>query len=840
MPMLGSSASSSDESEPILSIENAVAGSSRPKDKAVPMDASNRGPDVDSDSDSDSDYTSDADVYIAPSTRRAYLVHLSSHITTTANPEHPLEPSLFLPVSYWSSSEKDSFFRALNVHSRLRPDLIAAAVRSKSATEVSAYIDALEKALDECRWSSSSKGKGKEKALYTPLSRNEFPAVYEVSDAWVEREGRIARAIITEERRMSADAIDRSREEEIRSMRKSVRARKRRKLVDGDRDQDRDREGEKIRRAHFEEWLAQRRAEWEVRDAIDALDGTMLKAMDMLLREQEEAHSSLQSEDLSPATGSNELLYETREEATSSPDATSQPHPGAQVPLIDDSLIDPVLRGLSVQPQSTDHPPPSQSKPLPSSYNNLDLFNPVTPPFPSAPLPVTATPYLAPVIPEPPGPEPETEYQGIFYSSVDPERQLSPTSRRRLVKRLYMRRKRAAARGDTPDMRNVRLRPGRKPKPRPVGKSEDKGSAAVNEGDGIGSESEADEDIQDGDKEGHMRHPRPSGKTLPYKIREQLSSLGIGVEWLQQEGLDFFHLSAVHKLMKTYSSLENAAPGVSCQISADALRLLLAHVVYFTTRLVRQVIVSREQEMVAKMHTKVWRLASNQVITVSNVEHALMLLGVDVTNKKTHFQCWLDRLDPQGDEGHEGSDDHEDEADDEDEDEENEDAGENARSHNPQDPLSTVPLHRQIFPPFIKLPSSLRSEHTDPSAQSLLTYIPWARTAPSAGDEEDLLASETDEEALGEEIEEEEKLDELDRMQDASHERSLWAKFGEEAATQTHPGKRKRGDDETDGEDFDEMESDYLDEDAPFADDPMRYRPPGGKIKSAAYIDDSD
>ena len=54
---------------------------------------------------------------------------------------------------------------------------------------------------------------------------------------------------------------------------------------------------------------------------------------------------------------------------------------------------------------------------------------------------------------------------------------------------------------------------------------------------------------------------------------------------------------------------------------------------------------------------------------MSNVEHALMLLGMDVTNKKTHFQCWLDRLDPQGDEEHEGSDDHEDEAVDEDEDE---------------------------------------------------------------------------------------------------------------------------------------------------------------------------
>ena len=69
MPISESSASSSDESEPVLSDKNAVAGRSKPKAKAASIDA-----DVGSDSESDSDYTSDADVYIAPSARRAYLV----------------------------------------------------------------------------------------------------------------------------------------------------------------------------------------------------------------------------------------------------------------------------------------------------------------------------------------------------------------------------------------------------------------------------------------------------------------------------------------------------------------------------------------------------------------------------------------------------------------------------------------------------------------------------------------------------------------------------------------------------------------------------------------------
>lgn len=63
----------------------------------------------------------------------------------------------------------------------------------------------------------------------------------------------------------------------------------------------------------------------------------------------------------------------------------------------------------------------------------------------------------------------------------------------------------------------------------------------------------------------------------------------------------------------TYRAMHNVSPEVNSQISASTIRLLLAHVVHFVSEVVRRAIISREQEMIAKTQTKVWRLAENQV-----------------------------------------------------------------------------------------------------------------------------------------------------------------------------------------------------------------------------------
>lgn len=109
-----------------------------------------------------------------------------------------------------------------------------------------------------------------------------------------------------------------------------------------------------------------------------------------------------------------------------------------------------------------------------------------------------------------------------------------------------MRRKRAAANGGAVDTTMARLRPGRKPKPLPTR------SGGDDDDDDAGDSDQADgASIRDDDTgEKTTRHPHASGKTLPYKIRERLQSSGIDVDWLQQEGLDFFYLGGLSRLMR--------------------------------------------------------------------------------------------------------------------------------------------------------------------------------------------------------------------------------------------------------------------------------------------------
>ena len=107
---------------------------------------------------------------------------------------------------------------------------------------------------------------------------------------------------------------------------------------------------------------------------------------------------------------------------------------------------------------------------------------------------------------------------------------LSPASRKRLRKRLYMRRKRAEKTGQTIDESMTRLKPGRKTK---TPKSEI-------QPDGDGS---SDEDKK-------AKHSHPSGKTLHYRIREEFDALGIDSVRLRQDVPGLFHLTTLGRLMR--------------------------------------------------------------------------------------------------------------------------------------------------------------------------------------------------------------------------------------------------------------------------------------------------
>ncbi|KAG8858919.1 hypothetical protein FRB96_004739 [Tulasnella sp. 330] len=57
-----------------------------------------------------------------------------------------LPHTIFPPGIVWTPEEKGLFFHALTRHSRFRPDLIASCIQTKSAVDVSLYLDALEAA----------------------------------------------------------------------------------------------------------------------------------------------------------------------------------------------------------------------------------------------------------------------------------------------------------------------------------------------------------------------------------------------------------------------------------------------------------------------------------------------------------------------------------------------------------------------------------------------------------------------------------------------------------------------------------------------------------------------
>jgi hypothetical protein len=143
-----------------------------------------------------------------------------------------------------------------------------------------------------------------------------------------------------------------------------------------------------------------------------------------------------------------------------------------------------------------------------------------------------------------PGPSTSTPSAGPESSSI-PEN-LSPVSRRRLKKRLYMRQKRAEAAGRA-DILPVelsagvqRVKPGRKSKPRKKRKTAE-GSVVV------GNQNEDEEQDNDSDD---PRHSHIGGKTRHYKIKGLFESMGMDAGALHENGLGLFHFSALSKLTR--------------------------------------------------------------------------------------------------------------------------------------------------------------------------------------------------------------------------------------------------------------------------------------------------
>ena len=127
----------------------------------------------------------DTGEYLKPSSLAAletdanFTEHIAAHISSTHHhptgapepPELPYAPFFHPPTGYWTATESALFFRALSAHFRLRPDLIAASITTKSTADVAVYLSLL------CDGVSSSGP--------TAITRDLHPASHEVSAALV-------------------------------------------------------------------------------------------------------------------------------------------------------------------------------------------------------------------------------------------------------------------------------------------------------------------------------------------------------------------------------------------------------------------------------------------------------------------------------------------------------------------------------------------------------------------------------------------------------------------------------------------------------------------------------
>jgi hypothetical protein len=456
----------------------------------------------------------------------------------------------------------------------MRPDLIAQSIGTKQAIDVLAYIEILEDA---------SRAVGRERA-------QEMEAALEVSEEWIAREDALAAAVAYHE--------DQYIRNELAS---------------------RPSKPEVAHRSRRERWNEKRNI------ALARLDGPQLRALDQILRkaEEEEALETLQDPDASrnvtPAVQANTdpvLLSLGSNPSSALPSSTqarnsafvactdqSKPGPG---PSSTSALLQPTWAPLSSLPSSSQlREAPTRSTgtesvdPHPDSQNVTLSYPPASLPLPDISLGLLSSRSPSPHHVPPTTPKPIVEKvtladvpmaEAPMYPdelSAEALALLSPRSRRRHQKRMYMRRKRGSTHGDVvPEaLAHVgRLRPGPKPqrkkvselKPRRNGETSDvdqeagEPNSAIDKGKGKGKKrshsaalssapsSDAGPDIISGDEDSLVK-PRKrirkgrlkvSGPTRDAKAARIFSEAEVDASFLREEGLDLFHYKAMHKLSK--------------------------------------------------------------------------------------------------------------------------------------------------------------------------------------------------------------------------------------------------------------------------------------------------
>ncbi|KAJ7170535.1 hypothetical protein C8R43DRAFT_979740 [Mycena crocata] len=208
-----------------------------------------------------------------------HLEQFRAHLSGSTG--QPLPPSFIPPTGYWTSREKDIFFHALAVHSRLRPDLIAASIKSKTILDVCAYMDALDQAIAV-------------KPFHGPSLRSVLEGAMEVSDSWVRYEEEQAGVLLNLE-----PAWEEAAEENKRY------------LLFASRFQDEE---------AFWSWKQEQACRWGKQDTMAKLNIHHLQALDRLFRNADPIEQPPQP----PASASRDELVDPTLLASSSTHCTPQ------------------------------------------------------------------------------------------------------------------------------------------------------------------------------------------------------------------------------------------------------------------------------------------------------------------------------------------------------------------------------------------------------------------------------------------------------------------------------------------------------------------------------------
>ena len=400
-----------------------------------------------------------------------YLNGLLDNVKNTqdhlaGNDGTPLSPSFLPPNAVWTSREKETFFHALSIYSRFRPDLVSDEIKTKSVPDVCNYLSVLQLAASQPEATVS----------YSQWRQN-LPIAMEVSPEWVAMEEEAARDVIAREQDWQRKLIAERRRAEVKSLKKHYKT----EPHDA---------GPSQRKAQLKREIADADLRDRQQDFCGSLGALELTAIGATLRE---------------ATGSS-----SSSEIKQPP---SSPH--ASVP--------------QDFPEPAAVPEPPQTIPFPATNgtpNTLGADVAVQP------IINTSSPFR------------------VDQGSMAFLAGLSPASRRRYQKRLYMRRKRASTSGVTViDDSLKRLKPGRKKAKRlPLPEEETPGDLELPTSAACGMENKGGTISVSGTDESSItpkRYPRAKQMAI-----DELRDLDLNSDGLKGLGLDIVNPEGIAKMLE--------------------------------------------------------------------------------------------------------------------------------------------------------------------------------------------------------------------------------------------------------------------------------------------------